>query len=828
MTGFFLRLYQYFKAHRVTMWCSMLFLFVLFGALASRIHLEEDLNKLMPSSKNEDGSIKMAFASLRIKDKTFLLFEKQKEMTVEELAAVCDAFVDSLMARNSEVDTLYQPVEDIFYRIPDDLMLDGIDYLSEHLPCYIDTAVYAGLDTLLTVQHMERQMAQNAADFQSEFGDMFPELIEMDPVGLRAVLKEQMAPLLQSTGGSYLTLDNHFFVRDSSVCLAFITPRFSSTNTGQGSRLFVVLNELIDGFSKSHPEVRICYHGTPASGYYNSSTIKHDLVGSVAGSLLLVLLLLAICLRGWTTIPLLLLPVVFGTLFGLSIMYVLKGQFSLMALGIGAIVLGVALSYVLHVLIQYKYVADSVEVLRSEVKPVLLGCITTIGSFMGLFFIKTDLLLDFGLFAAFAIVGTTLFALVYLPHLLELESNKLNRKAFALIGRLNRYPFDRKKPLLAVIGLVTAVMVASYCVKGTQFDADMNNLGYKAELTTYSEDLLRSKTFMGDMSQYYASQGKTMEEAIERFHFLSQKLDSLQALGIVKSYTHTDHVFVPLKVQQQRIEAWRKYWTEERLDKVRTLIRQTAPSAGLTPEGFDSFFDYATSDYYPDPLYEAGVIPAGYQSTLMEQTYSGDYLCFTSVRCANDTLHEAQSDYHRICSAIANEPNLLVLDTYYYTRDTLTALNADFNVLQWVSMAFVFVVLLLSFHFHLRHTLLGFAPILLSWLVVLGAMALFDIKFNLINIIISTFIFGIGVDYSIFVMNGLIGTGGQKDELLTYHLTAISFSAFILIVTVCSMLLAQHPAIRSVGFATLVGMVSAVVLSCVVQPAVYRRMKHEG
>jgi predicted RND superfamily exporter protein len=36
------------------------------------------------------------------------------------------------------------------------------------------------------------------------------------------------------------------------------------------------------------------------------------------------------------------------------------------------------------------------------------------------------------------------------------------------------------------------------------------------------------------------------------------------------------------------------------------------------------------------------------------------------------------------------------------------------------------------------------------------------------------------------------------------------------------MLLAQHPSIRSVGFSTLVGLLSAVILSYVIQPAVYR------
>ena len=216
----------------------------------------------------------------------------------------------------------------------------------------------------------------------------------------------------------------------------------------------------------------------------------------------------------------------------------------------------------------------------------------------------------------------------------------------------------------------------------------------------------------------------------------------------------------------------------------------------------------------------------------MEQSYNGDYLCFTSVRCENDSVRSSESDYIRICDAVAADPDLLVLDTYYYTTDTLIQMSEDFNVLQWLSMLFVFVVLLVSFHYDWKLTLLGFAPILLSWLIVLGAMVIFDVRFNLINIIISTFIFGIGVDYSIFVINGLeggrsqeSGVRSQENRLLGYHKTAIFFSAVILIVTVSSMLIAVHPAIKSVGFSTLIGLLSAVILSYVVQPAVYRKIK---
>lgn len=821
MTEFCIKIYRFFRNYRAVFWVSMIALYAFFGYFASKIYLEEDINKLMPSSKNEDGTTKLAFANLRIKDKTFLLFEGKNGASVEHITEICDAFIDSLESRNAAMDSTQQVIGNIFYRLPDDLMLDVIDYMSAHLPAYIDTSVYTRLDAMLTYPHMKLQMKANHDDLLSPVGSMFPELIQMDPVGLRGLLMEQMKPFTEGAAGSYKTLNGHFFVQDSTVCVAFITPMYSATNTGQGSTLFRILNDQIEQFSASAPDVKISYHGTPASGFYNSWRIKSDLKGTIIGSLVLVLIFISICFRNYNTIPLLLLPVVFGTLFGLAAMYFIKGHFSVLALGIGAIVLGVALSYVLHIITHYKYISDPEQVLRDQVKPVCLGCLTTIGSFMGLIFIRTELLQDFGLFAAFAIVGTTFFSLVFLPQFLNPRKNKLNHRAFAIIDRINAYPFDRKKPLLFTILATAVVCIGFYIAGGTQFDADMHNLGYKAESTSYSENLLRSKTHTGDKQKHFASSGATMEEAIENFEIMATKLDSLQNIGLVKSYTHTNQIFVPLHVQQERIDAWKNFWTGERLQLVHDLINKTAPEAGLIPDAFSPFFELATADYEPDALYEASIIPEGYQSTLMEQSYNDEYLCFTSVRCKNDSIHSKESDYNRICEAIVSSPNLLVLDTYYYTTDTLIQLNDDFNVLQWVSMLFVLIVLFFSFHFNIKHTLLGFMPILSSWLIVLGAMVIFDVRFNLINIIISTFIFGIGVDYSIFVMNGLIG-GKENSRLLGYHKTAIFFSAFILIVTVSSMLFAEHPAIKSVGFSILVGMISAVVISYVIQPAIFR------
>ena len=117
MTSLTVRLSQYFRHHRPVFWLLMVGVFLFFGYFALQIRLEEDINKLMPSSKNEDGTTKLAFADLKIKDKVFLLFEGGAETDTERLIEVCDAFVESFLKKDS--------IDDVFYRLPEDLMVDG-------------------------------------------------------------------------------------------------------------------------------------------------------------------------------------------------------------------------------------------------------------------------------------------------------------------------------------------------------------------------------------------------------------------------------------------------------------------------------------------------------------------------------------------------------------------------------------------------------------------------------------------------------------------------------------------------------------------------------
>lgn len=160
------------------------------------------------------------------------------------------------------------------------------------------------------------------------------------------------------------------------------------------------------------------------------------------------------------------------------------------------------------------------------------------------------------------------------------------------------------------------------------------------------------------------------------------------------------------------------------------------------------------------------------------------------------------------------------MDPYYYSTNLVELIHSDFDLIMWVSFLFVFVLLLVTYR-NIWLTLIALAPMLLSWYTVLGAMALFNQPFNLINIIVSSFVFGIGVDYSIFILEGLL-KGEDGNPTMTYNKTAITLSATILVICMFVLGFAVHPAIQSISFASLVGMITTIMLSYTLEPNLYK------
>jgi predicted RND superfamily exporter protein len=66
-------------------------------------------------------------------------------------------------------------------------------------------------------------------------------------------------------------------------------------------------------------------------------------------------------------------PVVFGALFGLTILYFIKGGISIIAVGAGSIVLGIAVNYSLHFLTHYLYHPDKEGAIKDLAFPMIIG-----------------------------------------------------------------------------------------------------------------------------------------------------------------------------------------------------------------------------------------------------------------------------------------------------------------------------------------------------------------------------------------------------------------------------------------------------------------------
>jgi len=750
--------------------------------------------KLLPKSGESESGL--VFGNIKVKDK---LFMQMTGAEPEVMVGYVDELMDSILTND-------EGIANTLYRLDADMALNALDYAMMHVPSFVDTSLYARFDS--AIAHVDETMARNYEMVMNDETGMATELVSTDPLGLRECLMPDI-----SGGMGFTLIDGHLFCPDSTVALIFISPDFQTFNSQEGGKLINHLRDCIQEFNKAHPEVEVLMHGAVVESANNASTMKRDIAITIGISLVLILLYLCLSFKSYNIIWQNVLPIVYGTIFSLACMYWIKGGMSLMAMGVGAVILGVALSYCLHIIVHQRFVGDVEQMLKDEAVPVFLGCLTTIGAFLGLMFTESELLKDFGLFATFALIGSTFFALVFLPHFLNVKDAKHSKKAFKLIDKINNYPYDRNPFIITTLCIV--ILIGFIFSGKVQFDNDLKNIGYESEDFQKSQKLYAEKNDHGGVQRYYAVTAEDLDEALDANKALSTKLDSLRRAGDLFNYTPVASMLLQSQAEQERrIAAWQRYWTLEKVAQAMAAVRSAAVKNDLSPDIFVPFQAMVEAEYEPGNLYESGVVPDGLLCNFIEKT-DGKYLIFNAPQMTKEKVGEV-NDF------VASQPHALVVDPLYYTGSLISLIHKDFSMALLISSIFVFVVLLLSFR-NLLISLLAFMPMFLSWYVVQGWMAILGLSFNMINIVISTFIFGIGVDYSIFVMKGLMEKQRQEESrLLEYHKVAIFFSALVLIIVMAGMLFAKHPTIVSIGECALIGMISTILITYTLQPLLFR------
>ena len=404
---------------------------VVFLYFGSKIVFIEDITKLLPQEGAASKST-LVFDNLKVKDMIILqVAADNKEPS--ELAEISDNFVAQL----KDADSTSRYIHNILSGVDTqslvennyDKIEEAKEFVKSHIPTFFNESQINQFDSLLAFETLNSTMRRKA-DALSEFennGDYDKymstlNLMSEDPAGLLMTLIPSGGPELL---GGVKFIEGHLMSADSTVALSFISPSFNSVESDKCSELVAMIEDEAAKFEKINPGVDVIFHGLPVNAAGNSRQIKEDVMLTIGISLIFICIIFGFVFRNKSTLPLLLAPIAWGTMFALSCLYWIQGTISLLALGIGAVILGVALSYCLHIITHYKYVSKPEKVLKDQSSPVILGCITTVGAFVALLFTNSSLLKDFGIFATLSILGTVFFSLVFTPQFLSLLPNYL-------------------------------------------------------------------------------------------------------------------------------------------------------------------------------------------------------------------------------------------------------------------------------------------------------------------------------------------------------------------------------------------------------------------
>ena len=807
MTQFFIGLYDYFERHKILFYLSLISCVLLMGFFALQVRFEENITQFFPDTKDSQNTIKV-FDNLKIKDKIIIMLSSADTCHQVEPDSLIEAAGQLQQTLTEKAGGTL--IKGSFAQVDQSLIGGATDFVYEHLPLFLTDTDYQRFDSLLTEKGIQATMQKNYTNLLSPAGIALRSYILRDPLGLGSeALKHLQDFQLEA---NYEIYDEHIFSKDGSTLLMFITPVFSTGSTGKNDELIKILEEELQHVQGESPTIRAEYFGGPSVGVYNARQIKKDTILTSSLALLIIIVFISLVFKRKRSIPLIITPVLFGGLFALFLIFFIKGSISAIAVGAGSAVMGIALSYSIHMLAHQNHVSTVQQLIKEIAYPLTVGSFTTIGAFMGLIFTSSDLLRDFGLFASLALVGTTLFCLIYLPHFLKGQADVKQGRVLRIIEKINAYSYEKNKWLVGGILLITIICL--FTSQKVGFNNDMMSLNYEPQHLKQSEEKLMQLFDSDEKTVLFVSVGKDMNQATETYAITNQKLSTLKDQGLIKDYASASQFLISPQEQQLRLKRWKDYWTDEKQQQIRKQLETAATEYRFRPGSFDPFYQWLNQPF------------GEYHYTAQEDDLSGKLLNEWQTSADSITMLISQiriSDQNKetVYQNFSKTQDVVIFDRSYFANKWVSAINDDFYLILYISSFLIFFALWFSYG-RIELTLMSFLPMLVSWVIILGLMGILGIEFNIINIILSTFIFGIGDDFSIFIMDGLQNKYRTGQKVLNSHKTAIFFSAFTTVVGMGALVFAKHPALQSISLISILGMIAVVLVAYTIQPLIFR------
>ncbi|MCW3128346.1 MAG: methyltransferase protein [Bacteroidetes bacterium] len=812
MTKLLIGLYHFFQKRKVLFYIVSALLFGVLTALALRIHIEEDISHAMPNGKQVEKITKI-FQHSSFADKLVIRINAaDSNATPENLIAYAAATDSALQAGYGKY------ITSVKSKIDDDVAISLYNNVHENLPLYLTDADYLRIDTMITHEHVRDKLESDYKVLSSATGLVMKKLIADDPIGINTIALGKLNDL--QINNDFDLYDGYIFTKDHRSVLLFVTPSNPSNETAKNS---VLVNGIGDFFRKYEAGTKLvkayCYGGT-AVAVGNAKQMKQDTIVTLTITLVSLLLFLWFFFRRKRIPFIMMLPVVFGALFAIVIIGLFKGSISNIALAAGSIVLGIAINYSLHFFGHYKHCGSIEETISDLVMPLTLGSFTTVGSFLSLLFVKSQILNDFGLFAGLSLMGAAAFTLVFLPHFLP-KAKDSHHDEPGWLDKLITSDFKYQGALVVVI--IALTIFFGYHVRDVSFMSDMMSLSYQTDELKAAEKQINA--LQGDSSKtvFIASTGNSIDEALANSEKLSNILSESKRKGIIKRYSSLGDVILSQEKQQERIAKWNSYWTAEKKQQLLSELKTEGAAHKFRPQAFDHFANTLNKEYAPIGM-------EGFED--LKNAFGSDLIIDSKeMKAVISSVNINRKDRAKLYAEIEKDPSVVILDKETVTHKFIEIIYSDFNDILLYTSLLVFFALLLSYG-RIELTIITFLPMFITWIWILGIMGLCGIQFNIINIIISTFIFGLGDDFAIFITDGLTDKFKRGKDTLSSHKVSIFLGAATTIIGLGALIFAKHPALRSIALVSIIGIVCVLVIGQTIQPFIYnyyiQRRKEQG
>lgn len=808
MNHFFFEVYSFMSRKKFLSLLIFVFLLSVLGFFAKQLQFSEDITRLIPTNDKTNTTAKV-LKQLNFADKITIKISTKNAGTSDDLSDAANLFLTDLDAKCKDY------VGEVQGKLDEKNLQETFDFVYNNLPLFLDKNDYSTIQNKIQNDSIAAIVEADYKSLISPTGIVSRDFILKDPLGISFIALKKMQQL--SIGDDF-ELQNGFVVtKDKKHLLLFITPKLPTNETDKNTVFVAQLNSIKDNVNQQFKgKADLSFFGATPVAVGNATQIKADVQWTSIFAVVALVLLLVFFYRNISSPILIFIPSLFGAAFALAILYFTKGSISAISLGISSILLGETTDYSIYVLTHLRNNKDVKLLYKDITKPLILCGITTSITFLCLFFVKSEALKDLGIFASLSVISTSIFSLVLIPLLyrFKVDSNPkvipLHKEKDTLLDKMAAYSYHKNKFL--IVATLALLMVCIFNYSKVTFNNDLASLNFVSSELKQTEKDLEKITDGDSKSIYLASYGNDYETVLTNNSNLFTILNNQKNNNQIVNFSSVGGLVFSKEKQLQKIQDWNSFWDESKKETVKSRLIANGNKFGFKDNTFNPFYERLEQNSQTISIADYKKVTAFFINEFVSEK-NGFYTASTLVKVSKEKRDA-------FVAAIKKQPNLVVIDRQQTNETFLGSLKDNFKKLINYSFIAILIILFLSFR-RIELVIVSSVTIVISWIFTNGLMGLFGLQFNVINIIVCTLVFGIGVDYSIFMTTAL-----QKEhtfgkiELPTYR-TSIMLSVATTILGIGVLIFAQHPALKSIALISIIGILSALLITFVLQPLVF-------